>query len=64
MFLSQVFDGLLLPVILIFVMLLSCDRWLLGDLAGGPLLKYIGWTITVALSVLSVALVVSLFVPV
>ena len=64
MFLSQVFDGLLLPVILVFVMLLSCDRWLLGDLASGPLLKYIGWTITVALSVLSVALVISLVVPI
>jgi Mn2+/Fe2+ NRAMP family transporter len=64
MFLSQVFDGLLLPVILVFVMRLSGDRWLLGDLASGPLLTWLGWGITVAMSVLSVALVVSLFVPV
>jgi NRAMP (natural resistance-associated macrophage protein)-like metal ion transporter len=63
MFLSQVFDGLLLPIILVFVMLLSTDRWLLGDLASGRVLKYLGWFVTIAMSVLSVALVISLFVP-
>jgi len=63
MFLSQVFDGLLLPVILVFVMRLSSDRWLLGDLASGPVLKYLGWIVTAAMSVLSIALVLSLFLP-
>jgi Mn2+/Fe2+ NRAMP family transporter len=63
MFLSQVFDGLLLPVILVFVMRLSTDRWLLRDLASGRLLRWAGWGVTVAISALSVALVVSLFVP-
>jgi Mn2+/Fe2+ NRAMP family transporter len=31
-FLSQVFDGLLLPIILVFVMLLARDRNLMGEL--------------------------------
>lgn len=59
MFLSQVFDGLLLPIILVFVMLLARDRRIMGDLVSGRYLSAIGWLVTVALAVLSVALVVS-----
>jgi Mn2+/Fe2+ NRAMP family transporter len=57
MFLSQVLNGLLLPIILIFVMLLSSDRRLLGPLASGRVLLAMGWTITVALTLMSLLLV-------
>ena len=60
MYLSQVFDGLLLPIILVFVILMSRDRRLLGKLRSGPALLGAGWTITVLISLLSVALVASL----
>ncbi len=60
MYLSQVFDGLLLPIILVFVILMSRDRRLLGKLRSGPGLLAAGWTITVLISLLSVALVASL----
>ncbi|HEY7940778.1 MAG TPA: Nramp family divalent metal transporter [Candidatus Limnocylindrales bacterium] len=59
LFLSQVFDGLLLPIILVFVMLLARDRRLMGELRSGPLLTVLGWTVTAAIGALSVALVVS-----
>ena len=59
MFLSQVFDGLLLPIILVFVMLLARDRGLMGDLRSGSFLTGLGWLVTVGIGVLSVALVVS-----
>jgi NRAMP (natural resistance-associated macrophage protein)-like metal ion transporter len=59
MYLSQVFDGLLLPIILVFVMLMSRDRRLLGKLTSGPILQALGWTVTGLISLLSVALVVS-----
>jgi Mn2+/Fe2+ NRAMP family transporter len=59
MFLSQVFDGLLLPIVLVFVMLLTRDRKLLGDLASGPVLSVIGWLVTGLISLLSLALVLS-----
>jgi Mn2+/Fe2+ NRAMP family transporter len=59
MYLSQVFDGLLLPIILGFVMLMSRDRRLLGRLRSGRLLASAGWTVTVVISLLSIALVVS-----
>lgn len=59
MFLSQVLDGTLLPVILVFVFLLAGDHELLGPLSGARWLHLLGWFVTAAISVLSVALVVS-----
>ena len=59
MYLSQVFDGLLLPFILVFVMLMSRDRRLLGRFRSGRLLYTAGWLVTGLISLLSVALVTS-----
>jgi Mn2+/Fe2+ NRAMP family transporter len=59
LFLSQVFDGLLLPIILVFVMLLTRNRAILGDLTSGRVLQSLGWLVTGVISLLSVALVVS-----
>ncbi len=62
MFLSQVLDGLLLPIILIFVMLLSREPGL-GDLRSGPVLYALGWIVTGLASLMSIAFVISLFIP-
>ena len=59
MYLSQVFDGLLLPFILVFVMLMSRDRRLLGRLRSSIPLYVAGWLVTGLISLLSVALVAS-----
>jgi len=59
MFLSAVLDGLLLPIILSFVMLLAGDRKLLGELASGRALLAIGWGITALVSIMSVAFVLA-----
>jgi Mn2+/Fe2+ NRAMP family transporter len=59
LFLSQVFDGLLLPIILVFVMLLTRDRAIAGDLASGWVLQSLGWLVTALISLLSIALVAS-----
>jgi Mn2+/Fe2+ NRAMP family transporter len=63
MFLAQVVNGLLLPVILVFVMLLSRRSKLLGELTSGPLLSTAGWVVTVVVSVMSVALVLTYLLP-
>jgi Mn2+/Fe2+ NRAMP family transporter len=63
MFLAQVVNGLLLPVILVFVMLLSRRAGLLGELAGGRVLNGLGWFVTVVIGVMSVALVVTYVLP-
>lgn len=60
LFVTQVFNGLLLPIILAFVMLISGDRKRLGDLAGGPVLQFLGWGITFLVSAMSVIYVLSL----
>jgi len=58
-YLSQVLNGLLLPIILVFVFLLAGDRRVLGDLRSGRTLLSLGWFVTVSVSVMSVALVVA-----
>jgi Mn2+/Fe2+ NRAMP family transporter len=62
MFLSQVFDGLLLPIVLVFVMLLARDREVMGPLRSGKALGAMGWLVTLAIGAMSLALVGSLFV--
>ncbi len=57
MFLAQVLNALLLPFVLVFVMLLSADRRLMGPLASGPILLTIGWIGTGLLVALSLMLV-------
>jgi Mn2+/Fe2+ NRAMP family transporter len=63
MFLAQVVNGLLLPIILVFVMLLSRRRKLLGELTSGPFLSAAGWFVTLVVSAMSLALVVTYLLP-
>ena len=57
MFSAQVFNGLLLPVILVFVMRLAGDRRIMGDLVSGRINLALGWTVTALLVVMSIVLV-------
>ncbi len=57
MFLAQVLNALLLPIVLVFVMLLSCDRRIMGDLVSGRFLRWVGWAVTILLVALSLMLV-------
>jgi len=61
--LSQVLNGLLLPFILVFVMLLARDRALMGSLRSGRALTVIGWGVTFILAAMSVVLVVVTLAP-
>ena len=58
MFLAQVLNGLLLPIILTFVMRLSREQRL-GGLRSGRVLYPLGWAITGLASLMSIAFVVS-----
>jgi Mn2+/Fe2+ NRAMP family transporter len=62
-FLSQVFNGLLLPIVLVFVMIMSGDRLTLGRLASRRVLLCLGWAVTIFVSLLSLTLVVSQLLP-
>ena len=61
MFSAQVINGLLLPVILVFVMLLAGDRRLMGNLVSGRINLALGWGVTALLVVMSLVLVVTAF---
>ncbi|HEY5520677.1 MAG TPA: divalent metal cation transporter [Candidatus Limnocylindrales bacterium] len=61
MFSAQVFNGLLLPVILVFVMLLVGDRKIMGHLVSGRINRILGWGVTLLLIVMSVVLVATSF---
>jgi Mn2+/Fe2+ NRAMP family transporter len=63
MFLAQVLNALLLPIILVFVMLIAADKKELGALASGRLLLTIGWVSTVVLVGMSVILLVTSLTP-
>jgi Mn2+/Fe2+ NRAMP family transporter len=56
-------NGLLLPVILVFVMLLSRRRKLLGELTSGRFLAVAGWFVTLVVSAMSIALVLTYLLP-
>ena len=56
MFISQVVNGLLLPIILVFVMLLSREERL-GQLRSAGALYWLGWVVTGLASAMSIAFV-------
>jgi len=61
MFSAQVFNGLLLPVVLVFVMLLVGDRKIMGNLVSGRINLMLGWGVTALLVIMSLVLVATSF---
>jgi NRAMP (natural resistance-associated macrophage protein)-like metal ion transporter len=61
MFSAQVLNGLLLPIILVFVMLLVGDRKIMGNLVSGRINLFLGWGVTLLLVVMSLVLVATSF---
>ena len=59
MFFAQVGNCILLPFVLVFVMRLSAEKELMGDLVSGRFLLTVGWVGTALLVVLSAILLVT-----
>lgn len=59
MYYSQVINGMLLPFILIFMLLLINDRRIMGDYVNGKLMNGVTWFTVGILILLSVAMVIS-----
>lgn len=57
MYISQVLNGLLLPVILVLILLLVNNKKLMGEYVNGRILNVISWASAVILSVMSLVLV-------
>jgi NRAMP (natural resistance-associated macrophage protein)-like metal ion transporter len=56
MFYSQVINGILLPFVLIFMLILINDRKIMGDYINGKIMNIISWTTVVVLICLSLAM--------
>lgn len=61
MYYSQVINGILLPFVLIFMLLLVNDRRIMGDYVNGRIMNAVSWITVVVLIGLSLILVVSAF---
>jgi len=57
MFYSQVVNGILLPFVLIFMLILINDRQIMGDYVNGPIVNVISWTTAIVLIFLSGAMI-------
>ena len=60
---TQVLDGILLPVLLVFIILLANDRRLLGRRRNGPIYNVVAVSLAAVLSVLTLFLVITAFLP-
>jgi Mn2+/Fe2+ NRAMP family transporter len=62
MYYSQVLNGLLLPFILIFMLLLINDRKIMGEYTNGPVMNVLSWSTVIILICLSLVMVASSFI--
>ncbi|MHB8120046.1 MAG: NRAMP family divalent metal transporter [Methanothrix sp.] len=63
MVLSQVINGSLLPLVLVFMLMLVNNKKLMGEYVNGKLFNVIAWTTTIIMSILTVLLVVTALIP-
>jgi len=60
MFVSQVLNGMLLPVVLIFILLLINRRDLMGDFVNSPFFNFVAWGASIVTIALTLVMVGSL----
>jgi Mn2+/Fe2+ NRAMP family transporter len=63
MLISQTFNGVLLPVILITMLVLINDKRLMGKFSNGRIFNILAWATAIALIILALILVVVTFIP-
>jgi len=63
MYYSQVINGLLLPFVLIFMLLLVNDRRIMGEYVNGRTMNLITWLTVGILILLSLAIVITSLLP-
>jgi Mn2+/Fe2+ NRAMP family transporter len=63
MFISQVVNGVVLPFVLVFMLILINDRKLMGNHANGPVFNTIAWITVVVMIVLTLLMTIDLFSP-
>lgn len=59
MLLAQELNGILLPIILVYMLIIARDRQIMGEHANGPVLNAVGWVIACGVSVMSLFLFIT-----
>jgi Mn2+/Fe2+ NRAMP family transporter len=59
MYVSQVINGIVLPVVLVFILLLINDKSIMGEHTNGPIFNAVSWACVVVLTVLCTAMVIA-----
>ena len=54
-------NGLIAPVVLVLIVLLSSNKKVMGDRVNGPITKILGWTITLIMTAVGIATIYSFF---
>lgn len=60
MYISQVINGIVLPVLLIFILVLINDKKLMGDYVNKRIYNFLSWATVIGLILLSVGLLISI----
>jgi len=63
MVLSQVINGSLLPLVLVFMLVLINNKKLMGEYTNSRAFNIVAWSTTIIMSILTLMLVVSAFIP-
>ena len=58
---SAVLNGLIAPVILVLIVLLSSNKKIMGEWSNTPLVTFLGWTITGIMLLAGTAAIISMF---
>ena len=59
---SAVGNGLVAPVILVLIVLLSSNKKVMGERKNHPIISFLGWLITIIMMLAGVATIASLFI--
>jgi len=60
---AQVINGMLLPILLVYILLLVNDRNIMGKYVNGPINNTIAWGTAILLSLLSIIMLLSILLP-
>ncbi len=60
LFVAAIVNGLIAPVLLVVIMLISRDRQVLGDYTAGRTMAALGWITTIAMALAAVAFLATL----
>lgn len=61
LFVAAIVNGLIAPVLLVVIMLISRDRQVLGDYTAGRTISLMGWITTIAMALAALAFLATLF---